>query len=708
MTVSGPLDIVPTDLSQALQPKDQPFAMIDPIFKSVRDPVHQFIVLTPIEQVLVDRPEFQRLRHVLQQSAAYSTFPSNSTNRFSHSLGAMHLSGSCFQRALQNASVDDRSHFMRSSQKLITFARQKIIGGRARDKLVEEWRQHLGTACGFNYAAGEGDVMSLDRFEREWVDFLSGGAQSKFKLGSNDKFRFVINVLWQSVRMATLVHDIGHLPLSHVFEHALDRARAGDPDGLVSTSLDTLDTKYESSVASIEPGSGSERGLPVHEKLGTIISKEFPHEGAHQVAETDLYQLCLWLSIQILSVSSPHDAPNLDAKGGTDRYSDELSVLRFLHTIVSGEIDADRLDYCMRDPHSAGTEHGAIDTHRIISEMTLWRDPSEDVFCLAAGARSLQAVEMFFAQRFAAYRAIVDQHNVARFNAIAEEIIVRLCLLVVSGAPEPILDLLTQYRFIDKSESNTYELPFLAVDIDRNEHFRRYDDCWMRSMFSDLLALTQYPAIQASREHDAKERLEELFLDVLLDTYLYRKIQNTLSLWKHEIDYYAFAQSVEETSDGAVSRDRAMYWLSGAGGVHLLLNERVKEAHQALFQRPLLEFLGDKCEGRAELLFRIRRIRVLDTTDSKVMKLPILSTGPSLSDARFAREAVHCSPFLRRLAEARQELPVWQVFGLAEGLRARSDNGDSPLILPFARAAVSAFTRFVQKADTIVGVDPDE
>ena len=61
--------------------------------KSARDPVHGQILITPLEQLLIDRGVFQRLHAVSQQSVAYLTFPSNRTSLFAHSLGATHLAG---------------------------------------------------------------------------------------------------------------------------------------------------------------------------------------------------------------------------------------------------------------------------------------------------------------------------------------------------------------------------------------------------------------------------------------------------------------------------------------------------------------------------------------------------------------------------------------------------------------------------------------
>src|SRR3989442_1658634 len=59
----------------------------------VRDPVHGFVHLDRFDFIknIVSTPEFQRLRYVSQLGVCSVVYPSATHNRFSHSLGAMHV-----------------------------------------------------------------------------------------------------------------------------------------------------------------------------------------------------------------------------------------------------------------------------------------------------------------------------------------------------------------------------------------------------------------------------------------------------------------------------------------------------------------------------------------------------------------------------------------------------------------------------------------
>lgn len=73
--------------------------------KPIRDPIYDYIPITVIEQTIIDKPVFQRLRFIFQNASAYLTYPSNSHSRFLHSLGVMHNAGNIFSKALENTLV---------------------------------------------------------------------------------------------------------------------------------------------------------------------------------------------------------------------------------------------------------------------------------------------------------------------------------------------------------------------------------------------------------------------------------------------------------------------------------------------------------------------------------------------------------------------------------------------------------------------------
>ncbi len=62
------------------------------MYKIIRDPLYSEIKLNPLELLIIDNPLFQRLRNISQLVGTAWVFPSSTHNRFSHSLGVLHIS----------------------------------------------------------------------------------------------------------------------------------------------------------------------------------------------------------------------------------------------------------------------------------------------------------------------------------------------------------------------------------------------------------------------------------------------------------------------------------------------------------------------------------------------------------------------------------------------------------------------------------------
>jgi len=132
----------------------------------------------------------------------------------------------------------------------------------------------------------------------------------------------------QIVRLAALLHDIGHGPFSHVTEYLLDR--------------------YS------EPEAVSRKGSSEKQQIHELIASD------------------------IIS----HD-PSLTAILDDKRREDVVSLLvpqggrDFRRAIISGGLDADKLDYLSRDTYFAGVEYGRVDRAKILDSCRIVRDGSD-------------------------------------------------------------------------------------------------------------------------------------------------------------------------------------------------------------------------------------------------------------------------------------------------------------------------------------------
>ncbi|HIH30692.1 TPA: HD domain-containing protein [Candidatus Micrarchaeota archaeon] len=57
----------------------------------IRDPLHGTVVLSDLEERLLDTPQMQRLRGIRQLAMAHLVYPGANHTRFEHSIGALHL-----------------------------------------------------------------------------------------------------------------------------------------------------------------------------------------------------------------------------------------------------------------------------------------------------------------------------------------------------------------------------------------------------------------------------------------------------------------------------------------------------------------------------------------------------------------------------------------------------------------------------------------
>jgi uncharacterized protein len=77
---------------------------LDPV-DVITDPLHGDIRLTALERLLMDTPEFQRLRGINQLAMTYIAFPGAVHNRFLHSLGTLHVCSQMIATCNTNADI---------------------------------------------------------------------------------------------------------------------------------------------------------------------------------------------------------------------------------------------------------------------------------------------------------------------------------------------------------------------------------------------------------------------------------------------------------------------------------------------------------------------------------------------------------------------------------------------------------------------------
>lgn len=204
-----------------------------------------------------------------------------------------------------------------------------------------------------------------------------------------------------AVRLAALLHDIGHGPFSHASEPVLRRRLAADFDaadrvlqfyfkhaGAISTS---------EMIAVLFILSEPMRRVFVHEKFGAPVhTRDLSMMVAARVVGSPLY---------------------IDAA--------------YLAGVINGALDADKLDYMARDSHYSGLPLG-LDLDRIISKIeVIGRDPAAPsatseptrVYRMGMAHAGLGAYEQMIIARVFLYDRLYFHHKVRAADAMAYHLI---------------------------------------------------------------------------------------------------------------------------------------------------------------------------------------------------------------------------------------------------------------------------------------------
>ncbi|MDJ1502054.1 HD domain-containing protein [Xanthocytophaga agilis] len=285
----------------------------DNYYGSILDPLHGDIKLSEIEKWCISQPIFSRLRKIKQNTFLYYVFPSANHTRFEHSIGVMHLAGKIFD------------------------------------------------SCKENYATGN-------------------KKQEKYSLQTNPNF-FDLNTLqgqeqvyYQELRLAALLHDIGHGPMSHLF----DEFSISKEAFLKIVDGDKQLQKYK---VGFENLIDKNNGKVEHEVISCAFifylidkMKNVYIHTPQKFSNSSQYVVDSLSSERIVKMIEPK------FEGLEDIKHNDLVYTEFFSKIVTGfPIDADRMDYLLRDSYFSGVTYGVYDINRIFASFLAYKNKKNEV-----------------------------------------------------------------------------------------------------------------------------------------------------------------------------------------------------------------------------------------------------------------------------------------------------------------------------------------
>ena len=138
----------------------------------------------------------------------------------------------------------------------------------------------------------------------------------------------------------------------------------------------------------------------------------------------------------------------------TELFSSKNLISHPMKTLISSEIDCDRLDYLLRDSYNTGTKYGLVDLERIISALTFSPDGG-----IAIKPKGVIAIEHFLVLRNIMYRTIYNH----RINEISSWILENIVKLIRNGLKDEICIDQSLLNWIFTIENLSFD-DFLATD----------------------------------------------------------------------------------------------------------------------------------------------------------------------------------------------------------------------------------------------------
>lgn len=262
--------------------------------------------------------------------------------------------------------------------------------------------------------------------------------QMSIKLNFSDEDR-------QLVRLAGMLHDIGHYPLSHIGEYAYKQKAVTCQDILRTSQQDIIDGIC---------------GINNKKILNSVMmqgqANPFHHEN---IAVKVIYN-----SSEILDLLSTH-CRYIDVQdicdiitGNTARIEmkpDLSAKIQLLHS----ELDADRIDYLLRDATFSGASYGRFELGTLLKNLDVKRHSELKLDIVGVKFKGIGSADQFLVNRYLAYSQVIFHKHVAILGFMARTVMKWM---------------IEERAFTDFPDNNTFN--YYVLNHEKNSAFLEFTD----------------------------------------------------------------------------------------------------------------------------------------------------------------------------------------------------------------------------------------
>lgn len=213
---------------------------------------------------------------------------------------------------------------------------------------------------------------------------------------------------------------------------------------------------------------------------------------------------------------------------------------KFLHQLVSSQLDMDRLDYLKRDSFFTGVSEGVISSDRIIKMLQVVDGE------LVVEAKGIYSVEKFLIARRLMYWQVYLHKTVLSAEKLLVNILKRAKELALSGEElfaTPALSLFLKNNFTKKDFSSKPELMKQFVLLDDYDIMASVK-VWMNHSDKTLSLLCK----NMIERNLYKIELENKKFTASYQNQLLEKVMKKYKLSKKEAEYFVFTESVNNSA----------------------------------------------------------------------------------------------------------------------------------------------------------------
>ena len=261
----------------------------------------------------------------------------------------------------------------------------------------------------------------------------------------------------ETVRLAALLHDIGHGPFSHVSEHALERY---------------------ADRSRLQPDQKKEK---IHERVTALMVLN-DKSIVDALGKTTCDQI-----VSLLSTG----------------YGELISK-----QIVSGPLDADKQDYLLRDSYFCGVQYGVFDHHQLHRSLVSVKQPDQHDHALMIRSNAIHAVEQFVLAKYY-LTTNVYRH---KLRLITDQMIIRAITLGIER--DEIDEMRRLYTF-----DNSHEFASRYAEWDDSRFLRAFGyegpDGKCKELLSRLTRRSLFKRVFTGKPSDFRDNVKEGLLTLV-------------------------------------------------------------------------------------------------------------------------------------------------------------------------------------------------